>query len=175
MSGVGIADDRCNACFLVSSRWIDTPPHFDRSGRTWTGFVDAYGALFEDFRTKSIGTAVPIFLLQRLLVGVVAGTTIPLEAQPDPAAATRQILLLASIFFAFFLWLAIERPFLVPAANFFEATVALCSMAVSLLNLWLVADDGESVLGIKMAKEDASTHMTRLMFVALVGMGYVYS
>ena len=38
-----------------------------------------------------------------------------------------------------------------------------------LLNLWLIADSGV-VIGIAMTKEEASTHMNRLMLAACVGM-----
>ena len=67
--------------------------------------------------------------------------------------------MVADVFLSFFL----------VKANVFEGAVALCQSLCCLLNLWIIADSG-AVMGISMTKEQAATHMNRLMLAACVGM-----
>lgn len=142
-------------------RWIDnTAPTLHaakRKGSTgYTGFVDAYGPLFEDMTPETAGHTWTVFLVQRMLVGVAAGTLI----MPSAAAGQRHIVVLALLFFALAMFLAVQRPFLVKIANLFE---------VLLLNLWFTS---ETVLGITMTKAQANGHMNTLLLVAFVFMAF---
>ena len=132
----------------------------------FSGFVSAWGAAFEDFTEKAVGSAMPVFLAQRMLIGIVIGTVV----LPDPDVGQRHTVALVALFFALFCWLAWARPFLVPLANVFEAAVALSQCAAVALNLWLTAA-GEAapntVLGVTLTPSEAAGHMNTLMVVAM--------
>ena len=76
----------------------------------------------------------PLFLLHRLLVGIIVGTTY----SHDPVACRWQIMWLIATYLLLLAYIALERPFLVPMANLFEFLVVVTQMSCVGLNLWPV-------------------------------------
>ena len=111
--------------------------------------------------------AIPVFLVQRMLVGILLGTTIVVDDEPDFGAVSRQVVLIAALFFSLMAWLLVKRPFLVCIASIFEAAIALCQGMCTLMNLWLVSVTG-TVLGITMSEEEALARMHGLLLAATV-------
>ena len=158
-------------------QWCDMPPVASREyshakcGYFYNGFIDAYGALFEDFcanGTRVYGMAV--LLLTRMVMAVLVGATVA----PDEAGSRRQILLLMATLFLLIIYLGTQRPFLVPLANLFELLVALCQAVCVGFNLWLIvepdADGYHTTLGISMTGAGAAKGMHYLMVAALLFM-----
>lgn len=169
-----VRQDKRHGGFLV---WVDNPPMETSGGHAaasvfFSGFVARYGATFEDMKERAVGTAMPVFLVQRVLVGVAIGTVQVGGGLSGGGGTQRHVAVLAALFFALTCWLAYVRPFLVPLANFFEGLVALSQCACVLLNLWISPDDTGSttVLGVTMSAESAARHMNVLMMVALGAM-----
>ena len=155
-------------------RWIDVPAYkAERQAAArraekgiqkdtdYTGFVDRYGGLFEDFTASKVNGLV-VYLAHRALVGIVIGA----NAGTDLAAARRQVLGLMALFLAFAVYLIKVKPFLVPIANWLEASVAIMQMMCVMLNLWLLAED-HTVLGIEMSPAGAAGGMQWLMIAAM--------
>ena len=81
-------------------------------------------------------------LLQRLVVGTLVG----FMYKPDPDDVRTKIFLISAVLLAMTLYVIVVRPFLVRAANVFEALVLVFQAVVVLLNLGLLAGDGGAKL-----------------------------
>ena len=120
----------------------------------------------QDFKNKPGAIyAIVVILGHRLCVGMIVGTTIA----PDRDASYRQVWALMLVFAALLTYLTVVRPFIVPAANFFEGLVCLMQGVAVSLNLWLLADD-KTVLGLTMSEQEVANHIHRLMLCSLVFM-----
>ncbi len=86
-------------------------------------------------RAPVVASAMPVFLLQRMLVGVVVGATIT----PSAAAGQAQASVLALLFIALAAWIAIQRPFLVPARRFFAEHFFFSDQTCECISLILVS------------------------------------
>ena len=120
----------------------------------------------QDFKPKQSAVfAIVVILFHRVCVGIIVGSTIA----PDRDASYRQVWALVASFGFLFVYLAAVRPFLVPAANFFESLVVLTQMLAVSLNLWLLADD-MTVLGLTLTPEEVAARIHYLMLGSLACM-----
>ena len=103
-----------------------------------------------------------VILFHRVCVGLIVGTTIA----PDRDASYRQVWALIAVFAGLLGYLVAVRPFIVGAANFFEALVAATQLAAVSLNLWLLAEDG-TVLGTTLTDHEVAARIHYLMLGSL--------
>ena len=107
--------------------------------------------------------AIPILLVSRLLVGVCTG----LGHMPGKEATVNQCIALLAIFALLCTWLAVARPFLVPAANVCEFVVAGLQCVTVLLNFAFVGDDASATF-LGLTRAEALTTQKDLITAALV-------
>ena len=116
----------------------------------------------QDFKATRPYT-VPIMLACKLAVGCIVGATY----LPNRASSLRQVAALMAVFAFMFFYMACHRPYLVPAANVFEAVVALAQFCCVGLNVWFLH---RTALGVTMAPEEAAGYMHALMLISIIAM-----
>ena len=105
-------------------------------------------------------------LAHRLLIGVFIGAMASRADPEDKANRRRQTACLVAVSTCFLMYIIIIRPYHVPLANFFEAVVLMCQIAVVSRNFWFL-DADESIGGVEVSENSVQAANT-IYYIMLI-------